>query len=499
VFIDFASVSQPSAILGLISSSLGGAGRSDEALHEIGMLLGSREVLIILDTCEHVVGELARFVDAILDAAPNVRVLATGRQPMRARGESVFRLPSLAFPNEVVVTADEGRSYPAIELFLQRSRAAGTEYVFDDLEAPLLAEICCHLDGLPLAIEIAAARIGQFGTRDLLERLQQSVTVLDDDLPSGLPRHHTLRATLDWSYRLLSDDERTVFEATSVFRGPFTGEAVCSIAGLTGGSFATLEVIQSLCSKSLISSAILGGTIRYAMLDTNRAYAHGKLLESGQKSAVFCRLSEHLVKVLASREAGHAVEWPTAEELREALDWAFSDNGDIRLAISLTLHATSYWLAFSRLEECHAGVLRAIQALPEGDRTSSHTSMRLHAVLGTVLMNVEDPERSFGQVWKTVLNLAEFFDDAEYQARALWGLWIDCRAHGQQQSLQVAERFADLCTQKGLTSYRAAGARMMGISCFMMGRLENARSHLERALVLHPPQMTQHDISSFFL
>jgi len=214
----------------------------------------------VLDSCEYVIGAVAPLAEAILKAAPQVHVLATSREPLRAEGEWLHRLASLELPPQTASpTADEALRYSAVELFDDRARAIVDGFVLDDSDVPAVLEICRRLDGVPLALELAAARVDAFDVKGLAAQLDDRFAVLTKGRRTALPRHQTLRATMNWSYDLLSEIEQLVFRRLAVFQGDFTMNGATAVA--TDAQITTADVFKgaaNLAAKSLVATDISG-------------------------------------------------------------------------------------------------------------------------------------------------------------------------------------------------------------------------------------------------
>jgi predicted ATPase len=225
--------------------------------------------LVILDTCEHLVDAVAALAVRIFVAAPQVHILATSRESLRVEDEHVLKLDTLVCPPDTpALTISTAQTYPATRLFLERATAGDACLKFSDLEAPIVASICRRLDGVALAIELAARRIGAHGLLQTAELLDQHLALLWTGLRTAPPRQKTLRATIDWSYGLLSERERRVLRRLAVFVGEFSIEAALEVVT----SVNLRRSADSLLAKSMVVSRPLGATMRYRLLDTTRAY-----------------------------------------------------------------------------------------------------------------------------------------------------------------------------------------------------------------------------------
>ncbi len=277
--------------------------------------------------------------------APGVQMLATSREPLRIEGEHVHRLSPLASPPALArLTAAEALGFPAVQLFVERAAATLDEFELTDADAPIVADICSKLDGIALAIELAAARVDTFGVRGVAAHLDDRFQLLTRGRRTALPRHRTLRATLDWSYQLLPEPERVVLRRLAIFAGGFTEEAASAVAA--SAEIAASEVVESLANlvtKSLVSVDVGGVMVRYRLPETIRAYALQTLVESGEREQIARRHAEYHLGLFeraeAEAETRPMAEWlaeyrPRIDNLRAALDWAFSPGGDMHRSAS---------------------------------------------------------------------------------------------------------------------------------------------------------------------
>ena len=314
--------------------------------------LKSKKLLLVLDNCEHLIGETSNVAAAILRACDGVTILATSREHLNIGGEALYRMPSLAVPEvHVDLTADDALSYGAIQLFVTRAQAVSARFRLTDEGVPVVAAICRRLDGIPLAVELAAARVNVLAPKQLAQRLDERFRLLTGGDRAALPRHQTMRATIDWSYDFLSPDERRVFRILSIFAGTFALETAAAVsAGCGLDEFDVLSIVTSLADKSLLNAehAEEIEEARYRLLESTRQYAAEKLLESGERDAVadlhaqtYADLAERIVAKYETepyrRWAAHAEA--ESENLRAALHRSFDGGGDAhvgrRLAATL--------------------------------------------------------------------------------------------------------------------------------------------------------------------
>src|SRR5258705_8208390 len=302
-FVDLESLTDPRHVAGAVATSLGLALKSRDPGSELVDLVRSQKLFIILDSCEHVVETVALFAEQLYQESEQVYLLTTSRELLKVEGEHCCRVLPLDFPPDgSEQTANAVLRYPAVQLFLRRVTARAGSVVLTDEEAPFVAEMCRKLDGLPLAIELAAGQVAALGIKNTVARLVSRLELLRLSHRTAVPRHRTLKATLDWSYNLLSDGERIVLRRISPFVGHFTLEGARYVAGELGaGTGEILDAIAGLVEKSLIATRIDETHAQYRLLDTTRAYALGKLEEHGEVDVVNRRHAEYVAGYLESQ------------------------------------------------------------------------------------------------------------------------------------------------------------------------------------------------------
>jgi predicted ATPase/class 3 adenylate cyclase/DNA-binding winged helix-turn-helix (wHTH) protein len=491
-FVGLASLSDPELVPSALSQVLGLSPSGANPAAGVAAWLRDKQSLIVLDNCEHVIDAAAAVAEAVLRTAPQVRILVTSREPLRAEGEWSHRLTSLALPPDSVdLTAAEALKYSAVQLFNERAMAAADRFVLDDANVPAVLEICRRLDGLPLALELAAARIDVFGVRELAAHLDDRFRLLTSGRRTALSRHQTLGAALDWSYQLLSEAERGLLRRLSLFAGDFTLDAAIAIAADIAPS-EVVDHIGSLVAKSLVVVDFRNKLSRYRLLDTTRLYSRDKLNSCGELREVARRHAAHYCDLFAPAEAESETrpqsEWlaiygPQLDNVRAALDWAFSADGDLQLGVALTVAAVPLWEQLSLFAECRERVERALAVL-EGDRVDTARSrMQLSAAHGWSLMYGVGRAREAGPAWTTTLDLAERLGDGSYRLRALWSLCIDQFNNGDLRSaLDFARRFASLASNSTDAIDLMMADRLLATAQHYFGDQREAHFHIDRAL-----------------
>jgi predicted ATPase/DNA-binding winged helix-turn-helix (wHTH) protein len=492
----------PAAVAAAIGLELGG----EASVQSVAQGLAGRRLLLVLDTCEHVIEIAASMAEAALGAGSELRILATSRELLKAEGEWVYPVSPLTLPTADVEHEDIFE-YGAIRLFLERARAVDPRFAPDRPLVELIAAICRRLDGIPLAIELAAARVSALGVEGLAARLDDRFRLLTGGKRTALLRHQTLRATLDWSYELLTEPERGMLWRLAVFPGPFSLQATIAVAADPETELDPFESLASLVAKSLVTTEGHGTFARYRLLDTTRVYASEKLDESGEREPLARRHAEYCRDVFERAE----LEWesrPSAEwladyawridDVRVALDWAFSPGGNASIGVALTAAAVSLWMHMSLLDECRGRVEQALAALSAGEFVDLRREMRLLTALSATMISVRSAVPVLGKALARALEIAESLGDSEYQLRSLRSLWFFHTYSGQHRvALGVAERFSSLAATRHDPNDKFVGDRLVATSQHILGHYLSARDRFERLLADYVPSERRSDLIRF--
>ncbi|QET04278.1 transcriptional regulator [Cupriavidus pauculus] len=512
-FVDLAPLSDSHFVGGTIAAALGLSVQGSDALPAVVACLRERPMLIVLDSCEHVIDAAAAFAEQIVSGAPDVRILATSRESLRVRGEVIYRLAPLDLPpDSATLTAREALASPAVQLFVERAAECVDGFELRDADAPVVAEICRKLDGIALAIELAATRLDAFSIHDLSILLEDRLRLLYQDRRGTLPRHRTLAAALDWSYEYLPVREQTLLRRLSVCIGPFTRETAAALGALDGEPPEVVEAMANLVAKSLLVADVTGHFVYYRLLDTTRAYGQHKLIALGEYAHCVRRHAEHhrdlLTRAAAEWEARPTAAWLAdyggkIDDVRAALRWAFSPAGDVELGISLTVAAIPLWMHLALFEECRQAVEGALAVAAEraSDGTQDRRDeMKLNAALGAALLYAQGPTVQTGRVWSRALALAEQLSDGEYQLRALWGLSVYHTYIGEHRiALDLAARFREVAAGQGDRAAQLSIDRMSATALRYLGEQDQARRYLDRMLGQYVSPVHRSHIARFQL
>src|SRR3954462_6546107 len=369
-YVDLAPVTHPEVVGVVVARAIGlpdQPGRS--SVDSVMRSIADRRMLLVVDNCEHLLEPVASVVTELLGGCPAVRLLATSREPLGVPGEVTFLVPSLSIADE------------AIDLFTDRARRVRPDFVVTESNSTTVGQICGRLDGMPLAIELAAARVRALSLDDILGSLHDRFRLLTGGARTAVRRQQTLRASVDWSHALLTEPERVLFRRLAVFLGGFDLDAAQSVAGdAEVERYQILDQLALLVDKSLVVAENTSGATRYRFLETVRQYAQEKLGESGEAEAVRSRHRDHYTSMAALLDAPargdyqHRVEQADVEmdNLRSAFSWSL-ESGDIARALELACSLQPLWLSRGRIQEGLAWFAAAL-----GDETAGRIDLAPH-------------------------------------------------------------------------------------------------------------------------
>jgi predicted ATPase/DNA-binding winged helix-turn-helix (wHTH) protein len=488
-FVDLGALNDAGLVPTAVASALGFMVQAQDPFLSLLAFVGDKRVLLVLDNCEHVIEAAAALAERVVSEAPQAHILATSREALRVEGEHVHLLyPLDGPPDDVDLTAVEALTFPAVQLFIEHAAASGYRSELSDADAPIVARICRRLDGIALAIELAASRVGSHGIRGTADLLDNRFKLLWQGWRTALPRHQTLNAMLDWSYNLLSDFDKLVLCRLSIFVGVFTLNAALSVAAETEANDpAVTYPVASLVAKSLISTTFVGGSTHYRLLDTTRAYAAGKLAERGEADNIARRHAVYYCNYLAHDEviqstfsehdlSGYA---PHIGNVRAALQWALSDHGDIAVGVELVSCAAPLFVGLSLLDECRSWCEQALAALDEDGRGTKR-EMILQEALALSSMFTKGNSDEVRAAIERGLALAEAFEDRPHQLQLLAGLNIFLTRIGDfRGALSVAERGVAVARAAKNAAGLIMTEWMLGVSDHLVGNQAAAQRHCE--------------------
>jgi predicted ATPase/DNA-binding winged helix-turn-helix (wHTH) protein len=487
-FVDLGALTDPGLVPTAVASALGFMVQAQDPFLSLLAFLGERRVLLVLDNCEHVIDAAAALAEPVVSEAPQAHILATSREALRVEGEHVHLLYPLDGPrDDLGLTAAEALTFPSVQLFMERAAASGNCSELSDADAPIVARICRRLDGIALAIELAAGRVSSHGIRGTAELLDNRFKLLWQGRRTALPRHQTLNAMHDWSYNLLQERDKLALCRLSVFVGVFTLKAALSVAETEANGADVADAVASLVAKSLISMTTNSESTYYRLLDTTRGYAAGKLAERGEADNIARRhaiyYSNYLGhdKVIQSTFGEHDLLGyaPHIGNVRAALEWAFSDHGDIAVGVELATWAATLFVGLSLLDECRSWCELALAALDDAGR-GTRREMIFEEALALSSMFTKGNGDEVRAAIERGLALAETLEDRDHQLQLLAGLNIFLTRIGDfRGALTVAEQGVAVARAAKGTSGLVMSDWMLGVSHHLVGNQAAAQRFCE--------------------
>jgi predicted ATPase len=491
-FIALAAITDPELVPSTIAGVLGVRERAEQPLMEtLKSYLKDKHLLLILDNFEQVL-EGAPVVGELVAACPKLKVLAPSRIPLRLYGEQEYAVPPLALPDpRVLPPVKVLTQYEAVRLFVERARAVKADFEVTNESAPAVAEICARLDGLPLAIELAAARIRVLPPHKMLERLGDRLKLLRGgarDLPT---RQQTLRGTIDWSYELLEEEEKTLFGRLSVFSGGRTLDAIEEISDLEG-ELDALEGVESLLEKSLLRQDVgPNGEPRFVMLETVHEYASEKLQESGEAEEINRAHAEYYLALAEEAESElkgpDQLEWLESLEaehynMRAALSWALEEGGDAELALRLASALSLNWIDRGYLSEMRSWLE---EGLMKGGEAPASVRAQALKMLSYVAITQDDFERH-ESVCEEALTLNRKLQDKAGIAHALDGLgWAAIMRGDLKRASTLLEEALATAQESGHDPGIAMALNGLAVAEADRGNFDRAEALWEDALALN--------------
>jgi predicted ATPase/DNA-binding winged helix-turn-helix (wHTH) protein len=475
-FVDLAALTDAKLVVMTVARALGLMVPTQDPMRSLPAFIGDRKILLLLDNCEHVIDSAATLAERVVGETPQAHVLTTSREALRVEGEHIHLLYALDCPpDEENLTTIEALKYPAAQLFMERAAASGYDAALNDVDAPIVATICRRLDGIALAIELAASRVGSLGIRGIAELLDNRFNLLWRARRTALPRHQTLNAMLDWSYNLLSPHEKAVLGRLSVFVAGFSLEAACSVAADEEIDQAnSTSAIISLLAKSLISKTESRGLTYYRLLETTRIFTQAKLADRGEGNRVARRHAKFFSHFLQNDQfvqstfGEHDLSAYTLHigNVRTALNWAFSDHEDVSVGVELATSAAPLFIGLSLLEECSQWCERALAGLDVAAR-GTRQEMILQEALALSLMYTSGNSDQVRAAIERGLALEEAFGDRRHQLQLLFCLYrLLMRLADFRGALEIAQ-------QCGTFTEAAKDPAGLLIADFMLGTCYN--------------------------
>jgi predicted ATPase len=479
--VELAGVQDPEVVASTVASAVRITLRSGHpATTALAEQLGSRALLLIMDNCEHLLDACCDLIDEVLARCPNINIVTTSREPLALPGEMVYRVPSLELPSAADVHIRELSRLEAVQLFVERAWLTAPRFKLDARTAGPVAEICHRLDGIPLALELAAARLAHFTVNELAEGLGDALTLLGQRGRGRLDRQQTLAATLDWSYGLLDAEEQTIFRRLAVFAGGFDLEAAASVCDQTES--AIIARVSRLVDKSLVHGDVVGSKTRYRLLEVVRQYAEARLTEATELAAFRRRHMEWYAAAASAHDpdrgkavVGEPSNWFDVEQdnLRAASATALTS--DPTLALQLATSTWRFWVNRGLIAEGARSLTLALNA------SKTRSALRARALAAMAVMDIRQANANeltaIGEEIVDLLN--EYGEPSErahgYHQRALLtfmaGDW-DLAETQSDEALRVSTGFPTF----------ASAQHFAGVLAMARGEVEVARARFDAAL-----------------
>ncbi|MDH5643608.1 MAG: adenylate/guanylate cyclase domain-containing protein, partial [Gemmatimonadota bacterium] len=428
-FVELAPLADPALIMQALASALGVREQMGMPLDQIVInYLRAKNLLIVLDNCEHLVDACAQLAEQFLQTCPQIKIIASSREALGVNGETIYRVPSLTVPDPSRVTLAMLAHCEAVQLFVERAKASSPKFELTEKNASSVAQICRRLDGIPLAIELAAARVTVLSAEQIASRLDDRFKLLTGGSRTALPRQQTLRALIDWSYDMLSEEERSLMRHLSVFAGGWSYDAAEHICP----GHDALDLLAQLVNKSIVAVDDEKGEKRYRLLETIRQYARDKLLDMGESETArnihaeyFFDIAETAEPLLFTSESLYWMEYLEMEHdnFRAALEWFLESNVEAALVIATNL--SFFWSARGYHTEGRVWAetaLGRVEALPpvEGEAALNRKKLIAYAMGGVITMAIaQGNNASAGILSKKCTDLARELNDNFLLARTL--------------------------------------------------------------------------------
>jgi non-specific serine/threonine protein kinase len=496
--VELASLSDEHLVPQTVASVLRVREQPDQSLTDVLIEhLKPKKLLLILDNCEHLVEVCARFAEELLLACPGLHIVATSREPLGVSGEITWLVPPLSAPNHLdTLSIKELSNYEAVMLFVERATAVLSSFALTDQNAPAVMEVCRKLDGMPLAIELAAARVRVLSVAQISERLERCFRLLRTDNRTALPRQRTLRATIDWSYGLLSEEEQALFRRLSVFSGGFTlGAAEEVRAEEDTDLYEILDLLSQLVDKSLVLvTEQVGEEARYRLLETVRQYGWEKLSESGEAAEArerhavfFLDLAERVEPAIMGPGQETWVERLEQEHdnLRAALGW-LRDEGEAERGLRLAGALGRFWWFRGYFSEGRAQLGKFLELAGTASQRTVARSKALHT-LGVLIYRSADYSAGDQEVARSFLEESvEIYRELGDEPRATAVLrelgYLSAEAGDWETARYSLEESFRLGQQSGDEHGIALTRSYLGIMAVLRGERDSARAHLEESL-----------------
>jgi predicted ATPase/DNA-binding winged helix-turn-helix (wHTH) protein len=485
-FVDLAALKDAALVVPAVASAVGCRAQTHDSIATLLAFLAQQRILLVFDSCEHVIEAVAALTERLFDGAPLMHIIATSREPLQIQCENLHWLEPLGVPpKEAKLTSSDMLAFPALQLFMERAAAGGYVQQPADDDVSVVAGICRQLDGIPLAIELTASQVSKYGIRGVSRLIGDRLALFWQGRRNS-SRHQTLWETIDWSYDLLPEHEKTILCRLSLFVGPFTLQAAEAVVGEAGRHpWQLIDAITKLVDKSLLLVSSGDDQSLYRLFDTTRAYAAIKLAERGEGNAIARRHALHYAETLAAIRPGLLQNQILSAyslqigDVTAALGWSFSPSGDTSVGVALGVSSAPLFINLSMLSECRHWCRKAILALDEVDRGTTR-ELSLQASLAMSSMFAYGDSEEVNNALERGIALAQDLRDAEQLPHLLAGLNLFRMRLGDfAGALAAAERYSVAADKYGGARDKAVAEWMLGGSHHLIGNQAEAQRYYE--------------------
>lgn len=500
---ELAHITEASGLLSVFSQALHLPLATVEHDADLRQQLARRRCLLLIDNCEHVVSELEPVTTLLLTQAPHIRLLLTSQVALQIAGEQQYLLPPLQVPEKKINDNKALMSFASVRLFIERVQANRHDFHPSDSELPLIGELCRHLDGLPLAIELAASRLPVMSISEVYSRLEDRFQLLSNTLSTRVPRHQKIVTTLEWTYQLLNAREQQLFRTLGTFTDSFSMKSVNDFLETEDkDSWQVIDHLQRLLSLSLIQTRHQVPVTRFRLLETMRQFACTKLRQAGEYDGLMARFVDYY-KVLVEQARNDWLMLPTEQwreryghilnDLRRVLQQTLPEGRDASTGLEILQAMTPFWIEYSLYDECQRHIYPLLDEKRSRIVLTLRQRMNLCAAAGKASTWVKGPTSETHSAWQTALTLAEKLDDKEICLQAHYGLWLYCLRTGElNKSRQHAQSMYELARAISDAEAQATGLRILGVSLHFLGQHVAGRNDLLQSLAWYDRESASH-------
>ncbi|MFE4108789.1 winged helix-turn-helix domain-containing protein [Kosakonia sp. YIM B13611] len=490
---ELAHITETSGLLSVFSQALHLPLATVEHDADLRQQLARRRCLLLIDNCEHVISELEPVATLLMTQAPHIRLLLTSQVALQIAGEQQYLLPPLQVPEKKINDNKALMSFASVRLFIERVQANRHDFHPSDSELPLIGELCRHLDGLPLAIELAASRLPVMSISEVYSRLEDRFQLLSNTLSARVPRHQKIVTTLEWTYQLLNAREQQLFRTLGIFTDSFSMKSVNDFLETEDkDSWQVIDDLQRLLSLSLIQTRHQVPVTRFRLLETMRQFACTKLRQAEEYDGLMARFVDYY-KVLVEQARNDWLMLPTEQwreryghilnDLRRVLQQTLPEGRDASTGLEILQAMTPFWIEYSLYDECQRHIYPLLDEKRSRIVLTLRQRMNLCAAAGKASTWAKGPTSETHSAWQTALTLAEKLDDKEICLQAHYGLWLYCLRTGElNKSRQHAQSMYELARAINDAEAQATGLRILGVSLHFLGQHVAGRNDLLQSL-----------------